>query len=543
MGLPAGLKTPREVKAFYDQRYQRLIDSGEYVPFLYPWATIGAALILVYLLIDHRRSPTLQALRFPLFGFLCAFSGWSILNHKARSAAGAYGVGLVQSWGTLWTGAVMFFNDCQSDFRRIERAGTYEPRQADADSKNASNNGSAIKNDASGIIQAGSASPARSSRKSGSLFWQSYPEHFSIKRVDWIADVFCNFRGVGWSFETNGIPPPPDVIELEDHGSNKTTRENTSKETMTISRTGIRRFHNRKALLKDTIFRLALGAIALDAIKCLMHHDAYFWGYIDAPPPAWLFPYTRSLPSCLGPILLKSYRLLLSLFGIHFALHEIFRLGPLFFVEILGPKLVGLRSEAWMNPPDAFGDFSAVFEKGLAGWWGSFWHQMFRFAFEAPTTRILELLKIEKRSETGKSLGLVIAFFLSGCLHACGSYTQLGDTRPIWGPFMFFQWQTVGVVGQMFMAKQLKSAGIKDRMPKWIRQMTNFWVTIIWMYWTAPLLVDDFAKGGVWLYEPLAFSPLRALGLGAPDDRSWDLWYGLIFWHQGEHWWSTGLAF
>ncbi|KAF7191748.1 O-Mevalon transferase yanI [Pseudocercospora fuligena] len=542
MGLPAGLKTPREVKAFYDQRYQSLIDSGEYVPFLYPWATLGAAVILVYLLIDHRRSSTLRALRFPLFGFLCAFSGWSILNHKARSAAGAYGVGLVQSWGTLWTGAIMFFNDCQTDLKRIERADTEASRKTDATGKDVSN-GSATKNDANGNIKHGSTSTEGPSRKPGSLIWQSYPEHFSVQRLDWVADVFCNFRGVGWSFETNGIPPPPDFVELELYGSNESARQSISNGTMTISRTGIRRFHDRKALLKDTIFRLALGAIALDAIKCLMHCDAYFWGYMDAPPPAWLFPYTQSLPGNLGAILLKSYRLLLSLFGIHFALHEIFRLGPLFFVEILGPKIVGLRGEPWMNPPDAFGSFSAVFEKGLAGWWGSFWHQMFRFAFEAPTTRILEFLKINQRSEIGKLLGLVIAFFLSGCLHACGSYTQLGDTRPILGPFMFFQWQTVGVVGQMLMAKQLKGAGITDRMPKWIRQMTNFLVTIVWMYWTAPLLVDDFAKGGVWLYEPLAFSPLRALGFGAPDDRSWDLWYGLIFWHQGEHWWSTGLAF
>ncbi|KXT01436.1 hypothetical protein AC578_9546 [Pseudocercospora eumusae] len=542
MGLPVGLKTPREVKAFYDQRYQGLIDSGEYVPFLYPWATIGAAVILVYLLIDHRRSPNLRALRFPLFGFLCAFSGWSILHHRARSAAGAYGVGLVQSWGTLWTGAIMFFNDCQADFRRIERADAGAPSQSSAASRSIPN-GSATENDEDGTFKTGFASTGNASRQPGSLIWQSYPKEFSITRLDWIADVFCNFRGVGWSFETNGIPPLPDFVELELHGRDKVGRQSTSNGTMTVSRTGIRRFHDRKALLKDSIFRLALGAIALDAIKCLMHHDAYFWGYTDAPPPAWLFPYTQSLPSIFVPILLKSYRLLLSLFGIHLALHQIFHLSPLFFVELLGPKLVGLRSEPWMNPPDAFGSFSAVFEKGLVGWWGSFWHQMFRFAFEAPTIRILELLKVERRSQTGKLLGLLVAFFLSGCLHACGSYTQLGDTRPILGPWMFFQWQTVGVVGQMFIAKELKSAGITNHVPKRIRQMTNFVVTIVWMYGTAPLLVDDFAKGGVWLYEPLAFSPLRALGFGAPDDRSWDLWYGLIFWHQGEHWWNTGLAF
>ncbi|EME82102.1 uncharacterized protein MYCFIDRAFT_29490 [Pseudocercospora fijiensis CIRAD86] len=544
MGLPElkpGVTSARSVKAFYDQRYQDLIDSGEYVPFLYPWATVGAAVVLVYLLIDHRRSRILQALRFPLFGFLCAFSAWSILNHKARSAAAAYGVGLVQSWGTLWTGAIIFFNDCQTDFKRIERADAHETNTA---SKNASN-GSATRIHENGMIKTGSSSTGGVSRKPGSLIWQSYPESFSIKRLDWIADVFCSFRGVGWSFETNGIPPLPDYAELELHGNNKLARPSTSNETMTISRTGIRRFTDRTALLKDTIIRLTLGAMALDTIKCLMHHDAYFWGYMDAPPPAWLFPHLQPLPPSLSPTILKSYRLLLSLFGIHFSLHQIFRLGPLLFVEILGPsKILGLRSEPWMNPPDAFGAlFSPIFDQGLSGWWGNFWHQMFRFSFEAPSTRVREIFKIPKRSEKGKILGLGIAFFFSGFLHACGSFTQLGNTRPGLGPFMFFQWQTVGVVGQMFVAKKLKNAGVTDQMPKGIRQMTNFLVTIVWMYWTAPLLVDDFAKGGVWLYEPLAFSPLRALGFGAADDRCWDLWHGLIFWHQGEHWWNSGLAF
>lgn len=554
MGLPRGLKSAREVKAFYDLRYQHLIDSGGYTPFLYPWATVGAAVILVYLLIDHRRSPTLQAFRFPLFAFLCAFSAWSMINLKARSSAGAYGVGLVQSWGTLWTGAIMFFNDCQADFRRIERAEavTGEIPKADGKAGNRSlTNGSSDKQgveeiDSQSTGQHEQISTAGPAQRTGKLMWQSYPAHPFVERLDWIADVFCNFRGVGWSFETNGIPPPPDFVEHELYGSTRSSRQSTTPNpNTTVSRTGLRRFHNRVLLFKDIVVRLLIGALILDTIKCLMHHDAYFWGYMDAPPPAWLYAYIQILNQpTLGPVLTKSYRLLLSLFGIYTALHEIFRLGPLFFSALLGPtSFLRIRGEAWMNPPDAFGSFSAVFEKGLAGWWGSFWHQMFRFAFEAPASRVLEFLHVEKKSQTGKFLGLVIAFFLSGCLHACGSYTQLGDTRPLRGPFMFFQWQTVGVVGQMVLAKQMERAGVLERMPTWIRQMTNFVVTIVWLYWTAPLLVDDFAKGGVWLFEPLAFSPLRALGFGAADDKSWDLWYGLIFWHRGKHWWDTGLAF
>lgn len=73
--------------------------------------------------------------------------------------------------------------------------------------------------------------------------------------------------------------------------------------------------------------------------------------------------------------------------------------------------------------------------------------------------------------------------------------------------------------------------------------MGNFAVTMIWLYWTAPLLVDDFARGGVWLYEPLIISPLRILGFGAYDDSGWNLWSGLVFWRSGRGSRDTGLAF
>lgn len=35
----------------------------------------------------------------------------------------------------------------------------------------------------------------------------------------------------------------------------------------------------------------------------------------------------------------------------------------------------------------------------------------------------------------------------------------------------------------------------------------------VWFHHTAPL-VDDFARGRLWLYEPDPIGPLRALGLG-----------------------------
>lgn len=190
-----------------------------------------------------------------------------------------------------------------------------------------------------------------------------------------------------------------------------------------------------------------------------------------------------------------------------------------------------------------------------------FWHQTFRFAFEAPTTALLAALGVSKRSGTGKVLSLCIAFFLSGCIHACGSYTQLGDTKPM-RPMCFFLLQGVGILLQMSMVQLLHKVGIAGQAPKSVCRLTNFFAVFVWMYFTAPLLVDDFARGGVWMLEPLPLSPLRGtrlhppslimtckgsndqcigLGYGAPDDGFFCPW-NPVFWHTGSHWYNTGLA-
>lgn len=598
------LETPRQVQAYYDQRYNAYIDSGEYFPFIYPWAALGPLLCFVYLLFDHRHSPTLQALRFPTFGLLVAFSAWTIFNVKARSAPAAYGVGLVSAWGTLWIASFMFFNDCQRDFQRLERADEPALQKAlhhqngtatttigpESDEKRQTTTTSSATAKAKKLARKSALQSSESYatqlpyQRTGPVFWQSYPTQPFLSRLDWIMDLFCNFRGIGWNFQTSGIPKPPKHIELQLLGydvveeeedklspSSKSTSTSTAtsnnnpKMIKTVSHTGITRFSttSRRHLLQYILPRLILQSLALDIIKTLMHHDPYFWGYIDSAPPLWLhhhllLPHNNNTTTpILTPILLQTSRLLLSLLGILLALNTIFRLSPLLFCHLLGPQILGLRGEPFLNPADFFGNFfQQIRLHGLAGWWGGFWHQTFRFAFTCPTERFLEFWSwswswwrgghhhnMEKKSFKGKMVGVIVAFGLSGALHACGSWTQLGDTRPVRGPWSFFMLQAVGIIVQTGFAGQIKARGWRERIPSWVRGMGNFVFAMVWLYWTAPLLVDDFARGGVWLYEPLFISPLRILGFGAYDDSGWNLWSGLVFWRSGRGWWDTGLAF
>lgn len=541
--LPPHLSTPAEVVAHYDQVYFSLLNHG-FHPFLYPQASVGALLVILYLLVDHRKSALWQWLRYPVFVSMAIWHGWCIFYTRARHPASALGVGLISSWGTLWVAAVMLWNDCQRDFKRIEfanRAVQPDGREPSGVVANGSpksigglNGELRRRKDEKDDHASSSVGPAL-----GKLYWQLYPTDSMLKRLDWIADVFCSFRGVGWDWHISNIPPPPYWVEAQLRGESvpAPVSEDDIKPVFTNSRTGIRRYASRRALIKDCAISLALGYIGLDIAKTIMHRDPYFWGYIESPAP-------QHLPLVLreSHFLTKSYRLVVSLFAIYTALWTIFKLGPMVFCGVLGPKWLGVRGEPWMNPPDQFGSFSTVLDSGLAGWWGGWWHQTFRLAFEAPTNSLLRRLGIDKRSPQGRIIGLVIAFTLSGCLHACGSHTQLGDTKPLTGPMLFFLLQAAGIVGQKLLVEALKLVSTVQRSPKAARQAANFVFVHVWLYLTAPLLVDDFTRGGIWLFEPIAFSPLRGLGLGAPDDRFFCWGHGLLLPWRGKTWWETGIA-
>ncbi|KAL1590468.1 hypothetical protein WHR41_00518 [Cladosporium halotolerans] len=542
--IPKDFASHRDVLAFYDNRYYSLIEAGDAVPFTYPFAAVGALFVLAALLVDYRRSRARRLGSYVAFGVMCCFQVWTIATNRARNPAASFGVGLVSAFGIMWTAAIMIFNDCQRDFRRIERA---EDRALAGGGK-VQGNGHADKGLANGSAEVSGGENAVRQRRAtkevvetatkgptqrqGPLIWQAYPEGPMIERLDWIADVFCSFRGVGWTWQSSGIPKPPTWVEAQLSGDTEAIEK---AEDVKVSRTGIRRFSDRRALLKACLINLAIGYVVLDAIKTLGIHDKYMWyGDMSLPPPDFLPDLIKN-----SFVLTKYYRLLVCLCAINLALWAIFKMGPVFFVGILGPKFVGVRGEAWVNPADMFGDFTHVLDSGLAGWWGAWWHQTFRFAFQQPGDFLVRSLGLKPRSVGGKLVSTWVAFFLSGVLHASGSYTQLGDTRPITGPLAFFLSQALGVTVQTALVQVLKL----DRIfPKSVRQAANLVIVAVWMYFTAPLLVDDFARGGIWLFEPVPFSIFRGLGLGPEGERCW-CWYGrIVEWRSGMSWWDTGIA-
>ncbi|KAF2226702.1 membrane bound O-acyl transferase family-domain-containing protein [Elsinoe ampelina] len=522
-----------------EARYESLLSSGKFEPFLYPWGTAGAAIIILFLLLDHRDSRLLQQLRIPVWLCNGVISLYAVFYQRARNPAGALGIGIISGWSMLWTGVLLVFNDCQRDYMRIERRIQSPPGsepQSDGHGLGISTGRQVLGETNEGQPslrprpQANGLEPESKDGQppSGKYFWQQYPASFT-DRLDWVVDLFTTFRGTAWNWRVAGLAPPPK------HVTSCLTPESAAPEP---SRPPIVHTHpDRRSLLRHNLFIFLRNALILDILKTLVSHDPYFWGQVNTPVPPPYIPTALHFPAAL-----RFFRLLIALGLMKFALQLIFSLGPLFFVGLLPPHLFPVRAEAW-DHPDQFGPFSFVFTKGLAGWWGGFWHQTFRKGFEAPGQRAVEALGLEPRSLKGKVVQLFIAFGLSGLLHACGSMTEIGETRPLRGPFVFFLSQAVGITIEMGAKMWLKQKEWSQHIPSWLGQLGNFVFAHCWLYITAPWMVEDFSKGGVWLFEPLPVSIFRGpLRLGDAEDGFWR-WHGTFAkWHTGDTWWKTGIA-
>ena len=531
------LHSPQERLQQLEARHDALIESGEYTTWTYPYGSLGAFLVLAYLLIPHQKSPILKKSRYLVWSLSVAWAAYSIFYTRAGGAVASFGVGLSNAWSVLWFTVCLVAYDAQDEFCRIEVAegasGNMKVEKVSAATpKGHTNDTATATSKENGHVDAANESVDQRTLDKPRRIWQYYPGLPFAERLDWVLDLLMNFRGMGWNWRIATLPSPPKAV-LEQLKGTETT---VSRRFVQRSALSVRSYASAKDLLHSNIVSIVTGYLLVDVLKTMAIHDPYFIGFIDAPAPSYM---PNSIQA--SPILTRVYRLMLALLALRIVLGTIFALAPIFFVGMLGPKRIGVRGEHWMYPAE-WGSYMTVFDKGLAGWWGAWWHQTFRFAFETPASRTVELLRLAPRSMPAKVVQLFVVFALSGFLHASGSHTSLGETRPVRGPWTFFLLQPVGIIAQMMLGKWLRAAGVTQRTPKVVRRMVNFVFVHIWMYWTAPLFIDDLAKGGTFLFEPVPVSLVRGLGFGLPGD-SWYTWKGgLVIWHTARNWWQSGIT-
>ena len=336
--------------------------------------------------------------------------------------------------------------------------------------------------------------------------WQRMPLS-SHQRLFWILDLLGSPRALHWSH--GGI-----------RYSNLTSAVKTYRENISS--------------FKRNVGKLLFIYLCIDCLKELIAADPYFWGYVDHDPPDYIRLY---LP---GASLVQAYRMLVAFAVLYISIELISTVGVLLLVNILGPSLAGTWGEDWAYFPQ-YGDLDAVFTRGLRGWWGSWWHQMFRPILISPANALVDRLEIPRRGFIARGIRLIIPFAISGAIHAAGSYTMWGATRPI-DSFLFFVLQPVGIAIQILGSLCLTRLNLGKNIPMDVRKAANVLFAVIWLLKTFPLLCDDFARGGLWLTEPFPVSVLQMLGIGSAA-RSGQLGfkYG-VHPHSGGTWWQIGLA-
>ena len=477
------------------------------------------------------------------------------------SFATAFAAGLIAAWGVVWSATWLVWNNPQFDAKRVQRRRVRRTGRGDATQVGQAN-GVATKEEQNGRLTAANGSAAvvqeegSQTRKRGQAggrsakdanaerneyahkmacgtsngeeemeyYWQSYPDNF-LQRFLWVSDLLMNFRGPGWNWAISPLPalPPPIKTKLGE------PIDAASKSD--VSSAGLRRFNTRQELYRYRMPQFVVGLFLLDILKTAMMKDPYF---IFGPNGYALPQHLKSF----SPSALQFYRQALSSLSIITSLEMVFILAPLGFSLIFGPKVLGLRAESWYYST-TWGSFTKILDKGLNGLWGSWWHQTFRFAFSAPSNYLIANGHVKARSPAAKILALVFAFGISGFLHTGGSISQLPKTYP-WHAPIFFSLQALGIVVQMATCSALNP--LIRKFPRVVRRIGNFAFTWTWLYYTGWWLADDFARGGVWLYEPIPVSPLRALGFGVKGDTWWCWEHIGVGWYTGKNWWESGVA-
>jgi len=202
-------------------------------------------------------------------------------------------------------------------------------------------------------------------KKNGGYFREGYPVSF-WERFWWVTKIVVSFRFI--------------CVDTRDGK----VREVDGAESEKVSRI-------QWLLWKGLV--IAGCILALDGTTSYSLFDPYFLdeASIDTLLPAFLPAHTFLSTS---PRLFR----LGVLFMQHYAMLEISHAMPAFIFVALGG--MGVVGDWWGNPsdwPPVMGDLRVVLKSGLRGFWGRFWHQLFRnVGVSFPTLKAFSTRLIKK---------------------------------------------------------------------------------------------------------------------------------------------------
>ncbi|SPJ73259.1 uncharacterized protein FTOL_02989 [Fusarium torulosum] len=524
-------------RAEYKALFDTAVAEGTREPLVLPFCILGPFVLpTIYLAVPYRNRPWLYHARWLVVAYVVVFDLNLVRRMSSYNVAPAYAAGLMGIWGILATLNLLVWTNPQADYARIIRIPRNKQTQTLSNgSSNENTNGSTQENalrQRKPHAEAHAPSGDIGTRaKHADLedtvcVWQRYPENGSfVERLNWTFDLATNFREIGWNCSISSVPRPEIPDNIRDG-------ELVSFDNMpVVSRSGYYRNLTEREFVWRRIRNVLLLTFLLDFCSVAMVKDPYctYGPDNDLALPLFLQRFPRWL--------LFIYRELLCLAGIYAAIDAIFNLHDLFQYYIFS-YIYPMRGELWQYS-NIFGPISQMLDRGLAGWWGAFWHQTFRLQFVAPAKFLIDHGYLQKKTLLSHIVTVYVSFIQSGMLHAGGSISSMPTTKP-WRAPLFFCLQPPGILIQLFLLQAIDR--YFPNTPRKLRQAFNAVFTLTWLCLTAFFFTDDISSSGIWLLEPVPISPLRYLGFGHPGDHWWR-WKRDMFpiWHSDKHWWKSGI--
>ncbi|KAK2592857.1 hypothetical protein QQS21_009460 [Conoideocrella luteorostrata] len=527
------------VRAAYRSRFLDALDSGRAKPLLIPYSTLGAFIVpTLWLTIPHASRPWLYQTRWAVMAFVILFDVHIMRVCSSTNFACSYAAGLMASWGIIMSMNLLVWKRPQFEAARVIRVAKLGTKS--------SNNGEPCETKSNGHGQSGEnalrnrkSAPSTSSQlqdlnstKAASddeyeYRWQTFPEDAPfLERLGWATDLSCSFRGAGWNYSISSIPRPP--IPATIHPNSKVDVTLIPHQTPS----GYAHPLTETNLLLSRATHILLAYITLDVVSIQMMKDPFF---IFGPDNTYELPlYLQHV----SPLFLLLIRECMSLIGIWAAITAIFSLNDIVQYYLL-KTFFPSRAALW-HYASTFGGVTEILDRGLAGWWGAWWHQTFRLEFLGPSVFLLKKEYVKRGSQAADAFGLFISFFQSGLMHTAGSITAVPPTKP-WRAMLFFLLQGLGIALQQRLVLVLRKHF--GDVPRVARRAGNLGFCLLWLSLTAPLFVNDMASTGLWLLEPVPISPMRYMGFGNPGDHwwRWDREH-LPKLYPVKHWWEVGIA-
>ncbi|KAL2877816.1 hypothetical protein SGCOL_006979 [Colletotrichum sp. CLE4] len=520
------------VRDSYRATFKARVAAGEARPFVLPYGIFASFILpILYLTFPHTNRPWLYKARWLVLAFIVIFNIDILLGTSSTNMSMSYSSGLSAFWGILSNFIMLVFTAPQFDYERVVRrrkATTTPSRSKSSADRAAPANGFGLRRRVgSKKRKADRVTAPEVNLEEYEYYWQTFPEKGSFsERLGWVIDLYTNFRGVGWTWAVSSVPSP---VPPENPGMGELVKMDTIPLETFV---GCQTYKDEKEFLRRKVIPIAISYLILDISKVAIMEDPYFFlGPESLPLPAHL--------AALPPWALSIWRHAAVLGILYAALVMVFSVHDLFQYYVLS-KVFPLRGELWQYST-VFGSFTQILDRGLAGFWGAWWHQTFRHAFSAPVSWAVKRGYLEKGTRSTKAIGMSTAFLLSGLLHGAGSVSAIPETK-WWKPALFFWLSGLGVLTQQTFCTAMKSQITK--MSRTLRRAGNLLFVLVWLHITVQPLADDFAQTGLWLMEPVPVSVVRALGFGRGETSWWKPDMEAIgHWHVGQHWWDSGFSY